>query len=277
MIRIRVVLWVVFAGLLAGCSDEPDRRGQQQQPAGPNAPAGQIELDGLPATVRQLVLEMRRGDNDARRSAVEALGDLGSQAAAVLPELRGYLDDEDAQVRIAAAKSIAQIQQARREQPLAVADVAGEYITRAQQRQQRSVTGIWKTRTGDSVVSPYANHPVDEGLEVSEAFLSRIRVRINESGQAQLTLPVPPAFAADFENQTEIDLVGRCDVSENKMVIRAHRSLGLTKTLGISAMVERPEPGEDDRQPNLLLSIKLTFVGNRDILESAAWLEMIRQ
>jgi hypothetical protein len=42
--------------------------------------------------------------------------------------------------------------------------------------------------------------------------------------------------------------------------------------------VERSEPTLDgERRANLLLTVKLTFVGAKDILEAGAFLEMVRQ
>ncbi|MFP4105591.1 MAG: HEAT repeat domain-containing protein [Phycisphaerae bacterium] len=263
-----------------GCENDkaPDRPGNPDRGGDDRAAVRQVDLDQLPAAVRQLVTEMRRGNAEERRAAIEALGDLKAQAIPALPELRGHLTSEDARTRIAAAKAVAQIEQARREQPLTVAEVAGSYVTRPRQDEKRPISGIWKTKESDAPVAPYRLRGAREGLTVARGFLSRVPVSINESGQAQMTVSVPDEFRNDFNGAAELELVARCELDGQRMLVTASRPLGLGQMFTLYLVLERAplEEGQEG-EPDLRAMAKLTFIGGRDMLEAAGFLVMVPQ
>jgi len=146
-----VVVAVVAAGV--GCGDD-DRRtaadGDTPAPGpvavaddggptetGADVPAvppdgtsdGGVDLAALPPELRVLAEAVRSGAAASRVQAIEALEQLGGDAAAVLPELEAAMADGPAEVRIAAARALSVIRKAERDTSveLTPTDVAGTY------------------------------------------------------------------------------------------------------------------------------------------------------
>jgi len=115
----RVVLLAAAAALAVGCGDDGE-------------PTDAGDLGDLPADIRPLVEEMRRGGPDVRKEAIDALAALGAKAHPALPYLRKVMSDEDPKVRIAATKAVAIIQDAHEKaeaaKPVNPDDLVGQYF-----------------------------------------------------------------------------------------------------------------------------------------------------
>ena len=156
------------------------------------------------------------------------------------------------------------------------AELAGRYTTRPQAGHELPVAGVWKTKRSSSPSRRTTGIRTTRACDCAREFLTRTEWVIDEAGQAQLTLPIPATFQPELNGAKQLVLTGQCRTVDAQMLIEMNRPLGLTRNVFATLVVQRPDPGGEAR-PNLLVTMRLTFIGNMDMFEGGGRLEMVRQ